>query len=219
MINLMTGPDGQVWMIDWYDANQCHTPKEGAHDTTNGRIFRVSYGDAPNPAVDLKKLGNKELFDLAVTAPNEWYSRHARRLIQERVAAAKITEEDGLALLFGENRPEFDKLTLLNRFGYCRHWLTCSLPRDSRPCQRVKGSRARKGRPSDRGICRENLLARTTQLPESVKRRAQLAKESSSPVLRLALASSLSRTALADRWEVWKGWWHTPRTPRTTTCR
>jgi putative membrane-bound dehydrogenase-like protein len=206
MINLMTGPDGQVWMIDWYDANQCHTPKEGAHDTTNGRIFRVSYGDVPNPAVDLKKLGNKELFDLAVTAPNEWYSRHARRLIQERVAAAKITEEDGLALLFGESRPEFDTLTPAQQvriLSTLAHLLTPERIQDL--AKELKAAELEKVDPRIAAFAVRISSQGTTQLPESVKRRAQLAKESSSPVLRLALASSLSRTALADRWEVLEG--------------
>ncbi len=44
IINLQLGPDGQMYMIDWYDKNQCHLPEVNAHDRTNGRIFRVSYG-------------------------------------------------------------------------------------------------------------------------------------------------------------------------------
>ena len=126
MINLMTGPDGQVWMIDWYDANQCHTPEEGKHDTTNGRIFRVSYGEVANPAVDLKKLSNQELVSLSVSAPNEWHSRHARRLLQERVAAGYIPLETGIGLLFSDpGHPEVGETDIKHqmRFLWTMHVL------------------------------------------------------------------------------------------------
>ena len=46
IINLQYGPDGQMYMIDWYDANACHHRDPNGHDRTNGRIFKVSYGDA-----------------------------------------------------------------------------------------------------------------------------------------------------------------------------
>ncbi len=45
IISLKTGPDGAVYMIDWYDKNQCHRTEDNAHDRTNGRIFKVSYGE------------------------------------------------------------------------------------------------------------------------------------------------------------------------------
>jgi len=37
------GPDGSVYMIDWYDKNQCHHGNSAGHDRTNGRIFKVRY--------------------------------------------------------------------------------------------------------------------------------------------------------------------------------
>ena len=52
MINLQQGPDGQMYMIDWYDRNQCHHGNVEGHDRSNGRIFKVSYGDnRPAPAM------------------------------------------------------------------------------------------------------------------------------------------------------------------------
>jgi putative heme-binding domain-containing protein len=43
VVNLRTGPDGSLFMIDWYDDNQCHRVEPEMHDGTNGRIFKVSY--------------------------------------------------------------------------------------------------------------------------------------------------------------------------------
>ena len=97
------GPDGDVYMIDWYDRQQCHRRETEQHDRTNGRIFKVSYvGDdktatatRASSAVDLKKLTDIELAELQLHA-NDWYVRHARRILQER--AAKNAKVDAAAV-------------------------------------------------------------------------------------------------------------------------
>ncbi len=43
------GPDGQVYMIDWYDQNQCHHGRTPDHDRRNGRIFKISFDDGTAP--------------------------------------------------------------------------------------------------------------------------------------------------------------------------
>ena len=61
IVNLEYGPDGGVFMIDWYDKNQCHHNDVNVHDRTNGRIFKVSYGEAKKGPRDLAKLSDQEL--------------------------------------------------------------------------------------------------------------------------------------------------------------
>ncbi len=87
IINLQYGPDGQMWMIDWYDANACHHREPDGHDRSNGRIFKISYQNAKPVKVDLQKLSNDELIELQLHE-NDWYVRHARRILQERGANA-----------------------------------------------------------------------------------------------------------------------------------
>jgi putative membrane-bound dehydrogenase-like protein len=48
ILYLRYGPDGQVYMIDWYDRNQCHHGDVNGHDRSNGRIFKISY-ELPSP--------------------------------------------------------------------------------------------------------------------------------------------------------------------------
>ena len=43
MINFRYGPDGSVFVIDWYDKNQCHSNNPDLHDKTLGRIFKISH--------------------------------------------------------------------------------------------------------------------------------------------------------------------------------
>jgi putative membrane-bound dehydrogenase-like protein len=45
VVDLRTGPDGSIYMIDWYDKNQCHLNTIESHDRSNGRIYKVSYGE------------------------------------------------------------------------------------------------------------------------------------------------------------------------------
>lgn len=206
MINLMTGPDGQVWMIDWYDANQCHTPAEGAHDTTNGRIFRVTYGEVKNTRVDLQKLSSSELTTLAITAPNEWHSRHARRLIQERVTSGQLSEDSALAMLFDEGSPKFESLSASHQvrmLSAIAHILTPD--RIQKLSREMSVKTLEEIDPRVAAFAIRIASQGEHQSPEAIKRRALLARESRSPVVRLALASSLIRTPLADRWEILQG--------------
>ncbi|MEX0586776.1 MAG: family 16 glycoside hydrolase, partial [Pirellulales bacterium] len=98
IINLQYGPDGNVFMIDWYDANACHHNNSQGHDRTNGRIFKIVYEGKENPyakraiGLDLKKLNDLDLVKM-VLEPNEWYVRHARRILQERTVEGRVEDK------------------------------------------------------------------------------------------------------------------------------
>ncbi len=97
-INLKYGPDGSVYLIDWYDRNACHRTNPEIWDRTNGRIYRIRY-DGPAsaatvvkpaaPRVDLSKLSDDELVQLHLQK-NEWYVRMARRILQQRGGNAAV---------------------------------------------------------------------------------------------------------------------------------
>ncbi|MCU0880812.1 MAG: dehydrogenase, partial [Pirellulaceae bacterium] len=91
MLYLTYGPDGQVWVIDWYDMQACHRPDPNVHDRSNGRIYRIVYGDAKPVKVDLRNKSDEELVAL-LAHDNEWYRRHAQRLLQERAASGGIAD-------------------------------------------------------------------------------------------------------------------------------
>ncbi len=85
IVSLKQAPDGGVYLIDWYDKNQCHHNDVNGHDRTNGRIFKVVYGTAKSAPIDLTRKSSEELAVLQAST-NEWTSRHARRILQERGA-------------------------------------------------------------------------------------------------------------------------------------
>jgi putative membrane-bound dehydrogenase-like protein len=85
-VNLQSGPDGNVYVIDWYDRQSCHTGNPQVWDRSNGRIYKICHQDVkPVTGVDLAKKSDLELVELQLGA-NEWNVRHARRLLQERLS-------------------------------------------------------------------------------------------------------------------------------------
>jgi hypothetical protein len=86
ILNLRYGPDGNAWMIDWYDMQACHRTDVDIHDRSNGRIYKIIYGESES-GTDLTKQSDEELAEL-VLHPNDWFVRHSRRLLQERFAFA-----------------------------------------------------------------------------------------------------------------------------------
>src|SRR5258706_13126479 len=88
LINLKYGPDGSVFMIDWYDKQACHLPQPEKWDRSNGRIYKVSYKGAEGRSGgamkgDLSKLSDAELVKLQADS-NDYFVRHGGRLFQER---------------------------------------------------------------------------------------------------------------------------------------
>lgn len=92
LINLRYGPDGNVYLIDWYDKQACHHGDPKIWDRSNGRIFKVCYRDTKPEPVDLAKNTDAQLVELQVHE-NDWYVRHARRILQERAAQKGMAPE------------------------------------------------------------------------------------------------------------------------------
>jgi putative membrane-bound dehydrogenase-like protein len=81
-IDLDSGPDGGVFVLDWSDTGECHN-HDGIH-RTSGRIYKISYGSPAAPSVgDISKLSDTELVALQ-DHPNEWFVRASRLEMQRR---------------------------------------------------------------------------------------------------------------------------------------
>jgi uncharacterized protein len=91
------GPDGAVWVADWYSFIIQHNPKpEGfamgkgnayetdLRDYTHGRIYRVAYKQAPEyKPINLQNATAQELAN-TLHHPNMLWRSHAQRLLVER---------------------------------------------------------------------------------------------------------------------------------------
>jgi len=87
------GPDGAVYTADWQDDTTCHRREELEWDKTNGRLYRIHFGKYQPVKIDLGKASVAELVGYHTHA-NEWYTRTARRVLQERVAAGRLKAEE-----------------------------------------------------------------------------------------------------------------------------
>jgi len=196
ILNLRYGPDGQVWMIDWYDRNQCHHGNPAGHDRTNGRIFRVTYNGAKPVKVDLKKLGDRALVK-AQWDKNDWYVRHARRLLQERAAADKLDPKTHVELTdivrhTTDETRRLRALWALHVSGGLTEPLVRQLLADPQAYVRAWAMQ----------LWLEN---RAKASPEILTQLADMARKDASPVVRMYLASALQRLPLAERWSILEG--------------
>jgi putative membrane-bound dehydrogenase-like protein len=94
-VNFQTGPDGALWVMDWYDKYPCYqnaNADPAGVDRERGRIWRVVWtGDQPGKPVpsrpednmDLAKQPSGELAKL-LAHPNVWQRRMAQRILNGR---------------------------------------------------------------------------------------------------------------------------------------
>jgi putative membrane-bound dehydrogenase-like protein len=184
-VAIKTGPDGSVFLGDWSDVGECHE-NSGVH-RTSGRIYKIAYGAPKAVAPDLAKLSDAELAQLQLHR-NDWWVRQARRLLQERGGAgakAALTE------ILEKNPDETRKL----RAMWALHAIGALDPAPllAHESEHVRGWAVRlagEGRnPSDA------VLAAW----------AEMAAKDPSALVRLSLASTLQRVAVAKRAPVLKG--------------
>jgi putative membrane-bound dehydrogenase-like protein len=194
---LTYGPDGAAYVLDWTDTGECHNYKEV--DRTNGRIYKVTYGDVRLWHDDLSKKTDTELAELQLHK-NDWQVRHARRLLQERSAAlgkakvgssaARQSLEKMLAQQPNSTR-RLRALWTLHVTGQFQNELPKILD-DADPRLRGWAIRLLVEDPSIR-----------PQLPSSLQDKfREMAKDDSSSFVRLCLASALQRLASDKRWEI-----------------
>jgi putative membrane-bound dehydrogenase-like protein len=185
------GPDGQVTMIDWYDRNQCHHGNVEGHDRSNGRIFKIIHNDAKPVTVDLRELQSHGLVDLLLNS-NEWYARHARRILQER--APKGKERDELVryiseLWVYEERDDDQRLRLL--------WGLHALGEDVLSWADTGGDETINAWVIQL-LCEQPNTSTSKALNSYLEKVKQL---DASPLLRMYLASALQRLPLDQRWD------------------
>ena len=188
ILNLESDQDGSVFMIDWYDKNQCHVTDPSGHDRSNGRIFKVSYGDTRTTPVNLDKLSNAELVQLTLHK-NEWYVRHARRALQERGPNPEV-HAGLLKILNGDSAPahQLRALWALHATGGLTEKIALEQLQKSDEYVRAWAIQ----------LLTENGRASDTARQEF----ATLAQKDPSPVVRLYLASMLQRLPAAQRWDI-----------------
>ncbi len=193
ILNLRYGPDGQAWMIDWYDMQACHLTDPGKHDRSNGRIYKIAYGDVKPSSVSLQTETDIELVQHTLHS-NDWYVRHSRRVLQERSAAGKVSD-DAIALLKKMVKNEADETRRLRAA-----WALAAMEKlDAVTCDGmlVDTNEYVRGWGIQLGL--DSKLAASAVSPSKL---AKMAAAEKSQVTRLYFASAAQRIPVEQRWEL-----------------
>ena len=190
-ITVACGPDGGVFVSDWNDYGECHDLDGSFRDS--GRLYKITWG-RPKPAAefDLAKQSDAELVRL-LAHRNDWWARHARRVLQERSAARKLdlATEATLRRMLAESPPVPQQLRAL--------WALHSIGRaDEAMLVRLLDHESEHLRWWAVILLVEDRRAS----PAMLRKFAEMARSDSSALVRLALASALQRLPVADRWEI-----------------
>lgn len=181
-VTLQAAPDGSVYSSDWSETGECHHTKNTRRET--GRIFKISYGSPARPTIaNVTELSDEKLVELQLHK-NDWWVRHARRVLQERAAAGKnlADAKDLLRKMFGEQNDVTRKLRAL--------WALHSLDAAD---EALLADALQDGSEYLRGWAVRLLMELPTRTPQNEAKLLQLASDDPSPLVRLELASGLQR--------------------------
>ncbi len=181
------GPDGSLYLNDWFDKVHCHQQKAET-DRSNGRFYKISYTGVKPARPDLQKASDSELVKMQLDQ-NDWYVRHARRVLQERGPKPAVHAE--LAKILNGNPDETRKLRALWALHATQGLTeTIALAQLKSPAEYVRAWTIQLlcegGKPSAAALAAF----------------AGLAKDDPSAAVRLYLASALQRIPLESRWEI-----------------
>jgi putative heme-binding domain-containing protein len=110
-VDMTVGPDGAVYIADWYDDNISHSSPTNRSQwyepsRLDGRVWRVAPPGVPAVRANSFDLGTKSSSELIalLSHPNDWYARAARRLLAERRDASVLPELSQLAIVTSDQR-------------------------------------------------------------------------------------------------------------------
>lgn len=83
-VDIKVGPDGAVYIADWYDSRLSHVDPRDTWHKSSGRIYRIrGKSHAMRNTSDLSKVPSLKLAEL-LSHSNKWYRQQALRVLGDR---------------------------------------------------------------------------------------------------------------------------------------
>ena len=203
-MDLITGPDGGVFIADWSDTGECHD-HDGVH-RTSGRIYKLTHGQPKKvPAFDLATASATHLVNLQLHA-NSWWPRQAQRILAERAGKDRNQTD------FIEGRSELQKLLIHGELTVRQRLRLMEALHAMGETGDVFVHRAEVSDEHERvvrlrmliEVCTEDFVGlqpgRNGDVLEALLIKA--AREDSSGLVQLYVASALQRMPLDKRWPI-----------------
>jgi putative heme-binding domain-containing protein len=142
-VDIKVGPDGAIWLADWYDTRLSHVRPVDDWSKTDGRIYRVrpTTASMKREPFDLHKADVKTLI-AHLANPNKWFRKQAALELEWRDEKAALPELETLVRSLKDGRA-LDVLFAVQELGglnddlavdllqhadpYVRRWVVRSL--------------------------------------------------------------------------------------------
>lgn len=204
-ISMKCAPDGSVYLCDWYDKNACHRGDAEIWDRTNGRVYRVTYGDpaqvakANSASRNLAEFSFEQLVDLQ-THSNEWQVRTSRRLLMERIDQATAEQRTMVRNRLRDSL--FADAAVSKRLRALWTLESCGLL-ESQDLQSLLKERGHKSEYLRGWAVRFSAEhSQNADYADCVRQFPELARRETSPYVRLQFAAALQKLELDQRWEL-----------------
>ena len=177
--DVCVGPDGAIYVSDFYDQRTAHPDPDANWDRSNGRIYKITATDAKPPThIDLAALSSNELVDL-LSNSNHWYANRARVELAHRRDPSVVDRLREMATQTADNRLALEGLWALNATAEIDDQLALQLLQHPYPYVRYWTIRL--------------LGDRKSASPKVVEHLAALAANEPSPIVRGQLAATAKR--------------------------
>lgn len=183
-VDVKVGPDGGIWMADWYDTRLSHVSPVDDWHKTSGRIYRVHAENSTAQNVkpfDLHRSTPAELLKL-LQHPNKWFRRQAGLELCWRNATEVLPELEK-SLRAVSNPHALDSLFALHMLGglrddlildllvhpnpYLRRWVVRCIGDTNQASARVATALRELAAREDHPEVRSQLLCSLKRLPAS----------------------------------------------------
>ena len=211
-VGVMLGPDGAIYTSDWHDPQTCHNRTPETWDRTDGRIFRVRYGQVKPYRFNLWEASDAELVAM-LKHDNAFYARQAQRILHERAADKSLSRDavlKELKPLLAESSSPVIRLRAL-----WAEWTTgvitpaqlAELLRDADPHMRAWAVQllGEASTPADRTVANPTDHQLVGVGEDVLGQLVAMSRQDASPVVRRYLASLLQRLPYAQRWALAEG--------------